>query len=304
MSQRRRQKSGIDQQVSNRGSERGLSRQDAFTAYVMDRLLHRLGRSRHAEEFLLKGGVLVANLIDAPHRFTRDVDVLRRKGRPSPDELREMFKDIVAVPADDGITFPPSGVRAVKADHDVDGYDGVKVTLRATVGRRSVDVRVDVGFGDAVVPPASRRTLAPFLEADEPASVFAYHAEVVIAEKVQTLLSKFPVIGHRLKDLLDVVALADTHTFDGATLSASLQATLARRDTRADTRVLDDMQEIIADRRWQTSWATMLKEKAVEARTGMREVTVRFDVFVRPILDALADDAQPPTHWKPGGPWT
>ena len=46
---KRAQDKGIGQRVSNRGSERGLSREDAFTAYVMDRLLHRLGRSRHRD---------------------------------------------------------------------------------------------------------------------------------------------------------------------------------------------------------------------------------------------------------------
>lgn len=64
------------------------------------------------------------------------------------------------------------------------------------------------------------------------------------------------------------------------------------------------MQEIITHRKWRTSWATMLKEKAVEARTDLREVIARFDLFVRPILDALADDAAPPSRWEPGGPWT
>ena len=32
----------------------------------MDRLLHRLERSRHMKDFYLKGGVLVANLVDSP----------------------------------------------------------------------------------------------------------------------------------------------------------------------------------------------------------------------------------------------
>lgn len=53
--------------VSNRARERGLSRNDALTAYAMDRLLYRLGRSAHVREFFLKGGVLVANLVTAPH---------------------------------------------------------------------------------------------------------------------------------------------------------------------------------------------------------------------------------------------
>lgn len=130
----------VSQRVRNRGRERRLSRDDAFTAYAMVRLLNRLGRSRHRREFLLKGGVLVANLLDAPHRFTRDIDLLRRHGRPSPDELREVFREVVAVVVDDGVEFDPGGVRAVQSEHREDGYDGVKVQVRARVGGHQVDV--------------------------------------------------------------------------------------------------------------------------------------------------------------------
>lgn len=137
----------MNQRVGNRGRERGLSRKDAFDAYAMDRLLHRLGRSKHAKELYLKGGVLVANLLDAPHRFTRDIDMARRHGPPSPDELRQMFRDIVVVPTDDGVGFDSDGVRAIEAEHDEDGYDGVKVFVRGTVDRTEVDVRIDIGFG-------------------------------------------------------------------------------------------------------------------------------------------------------------
>lgn len=291
------------QQVSNRGRERGLSRDDAFTAYVMDRLLHRLGRSRLRTEFFLKGGLLVANLVDAPHRFTRDIDVLRRHGRPSPDDLREMFREVVAVEASDGVAFTAGGVRAVASDHDVDGYDGVKVFVRATVGSHEVDVRIDIGFGDAVVPPVTRRSLSPFLEGDESARVLAYEPEPVIAEKVETLVSGFPAVLHRLKDIFDVVALADTHAFDGARLTGSLDATFERRQTRLDVLVIDDMHGIVGERAWRTAWATMLREKAAVRPIDLREAVRRFDVFVRPVLESMRAGGPPPGRWEPRGPW-
>lgn len=83
--------------MGNEASRRRLARNDAFVAYVMDRLLYRLGRSSQADEFYLKGGVLVANLVAEPHRFTRDVDFLRRHGPPDPDDIRPRFERILAV---------------------------------------------------------------------------------------------------------------------------------------------------------------------------------------------------------------
>lgn len=303
MSKRKGKSKSINQLVGNRGSERGLNRADAFTAYVMDRLLYRLGRSKHDKELYLKGGLLVANLAGSPHRFTRDIDMLRHHGHPSPDDLREIFRDIVAIQADDGITFKTTGVRAVEADHDEDGYDGVKVSLRAQVERREVEVRIDIGFGDAVVPPATRISLAPFLEDDEPAVVLAYDAGLVIAEKVETLLTKFPVVLHRLKDILDVVILAEEHSFDGKSLTASFRATFERRRAVPDAQIIDDMREVAGERQWQTAWATMIREKAVSKPVELRTAIEKLDRFVRRVINAVASDKSPPLRWEPGGPW-
>jgi hypothetical protein len=239
----------VGQRVANRGRERRLTRDDAFTAYAMDRLLCRLGKSSQAPEFFLKGGLLVAHLIDAPHRFTRDIDFLRRHGPPEPDDIRRRFREVVTVKLADGVVFDPEAVRAVVADHDLDGYDGVKVYVGAQVAGHTLDLRVDIGFGDAVEPPARRVELAPFLGDDEPARILAYEPGPVLAEKIETLISKFPAIQHRLKDLLDVVALSATLDFDGAALTASLSATLARRGTAPDTRALRCLRPAAAHRR-------------------------------------------------------
>src|SRR5690606_5761504 len=122
------------------------------------------------------------------------------------------------------------------------------------------------------------------------------------AEKIETILSKFPVIRHRLKDLLDVVVMSEALDFDGEGLTASLRATLARRGTRPDPRVLDDMRTELTGRRWQTDWATMLREKAVAGPMDLATAIARFDGFVRPLLDAPSGGASPP-RWERGGPW-
>lgn len=295
----------VNQRVGNEGRKRALTRTDAFTAYAMDRLLHRLGRSPQATEFFLKGGVLVANLVAEPHRFTRDVDVLRRHGPPEPDDLRARFESIVAVTVDDGITW--GRVRAIPTDRAVDDYDGVKVFVEASVEGHTVEVRIDIGFGDAVEPDAERVELAPFLDGDPPAVVRAYRAESVVAEKVQTLLKRFPLIEHRLKDLLDVVVLAERLEFDGPTLTRSMQVTFERRDTRPEPRVLDDLAAEMSGKRakkWRQDWQTMVKEKAASNAPTLDEAVHRFDAFVRPVLRALALREVLAARWPRRGPWS
>jgi Nucleotidyl transferase AbiEii toxin, Type IV TA system len=46
-----------------------------LTRYALKRLLYRLGASRYAERFLLKGALLFDLWFDNPHRPTRDADL-------------------------------------------------------------------------------------------------------------------------------------------------------------------------------------------------------------------------------------
>lgn len=293
----------VAQRVANRGRELRLTRNDALVAYAMDRLLHRLGRSAHAPDFFLKGGVLVANFVASPHRFTRDIDLLRRHGAARPDDLREIFRSVASVAAEDGITFIPSSIRASIARRDVDGYDGIRVTVGATLADATITVPIDIGFGDAVVPPADRVRLNGFLVDMPQAEVFAYDVGLVIAEKVETLLARFPLIEHRLKDLLDVVVLARSRSFEGPGLLASLVATFRRRSTPFDLRTLDELRDELRGRRWQEQWAVMRREKAVVIEIDLTAVLAAFDVFVRPLLVAI-HHGDSPGRWSAGGPWT
>jgi hypothetical protein len=218
--------------------------------------------------------------------------------------MRRRFREVIAVTEDDGITFDPDGVRASIAEHDVDGYDGVKVKIRAHVGQTQVDLQVDVGFGDAVVPPASRTSLETFLDSDEPARVYAYQVPGVVAEKVETIVSKFPAIKHRLKDILDVAVLADVMAFDGAQLVESLEATFERRTKPVDVKVLDEMPGELAGREWERAWATMCKDKMVSTPIELREAIEKFDAFARPLLVAIAAGKASMDSWEPGGPWS
>lgn len=54
-------------QAKSRGQEFNL----ILTRYALERLLYRLGASRHAECFLLKGSLLFDLWFDIPHRPTR-----------------------------------------------------------------------------------------------------------------------------------------------------------------------------------------------------------------------------------------
>ena len=67
-----------------------------LTRYANERLLYRLSRSAFRDKFVLKGAMLFALWGETPHRATRDIDLLRRRGsndlaprRGVQDDLRD-----------------------------------------------------------------------------------------------------------------------------------------------------------------------------------------------------------------------
>lgn len=290
----------IQQRVANAGRSRGLSRPDALTTYAMDRVLMRLSRSAEAKSFLLKGGVLVANSMPMPHRITRDIDLLRRRGPADPDDLRKRWLRVLAIELDDGLSF--GDISAVKATHDAEGYEGVKVRIRGKLGNSPFDLQVDLGFGDAVRPKAVRRRLEPFLEGDDATTLLSYPLEAVIAEKVQTLVYRRPFIEHRLKDLLDVVALSRTHSFGLTGLAKAMDATATRRDTERTREGLELLADTLKGRRWESAWAKLGKEKAVADLPELRTAVVCFLGFVSEPW--LAEKPVSSMFWQAGGPWS
>lgn len=47
-----------------------------LTRYGLERLLYRMGQSKYASQYLLKGALLFNLWYDMPHRPTKDIDLL------------------------------------------------------------------------------------------------------------------------------------------------------------------------------------------------------------------------------------
>jgi hypothetical protein len=96
--------------------------------------------------------MLVAVWLPDAFRATRDLDLLGR-GDASPERAAAVFKDLCGVTVDpDGIEFDPATVRAELIRED-QRYLGTRVKLEARIAGAVIGLQVDVGYGDAVVPP-------------------------------------------------------------------------------------------------------------------------------------------------------
>jgi len=100
----------VRQRLLNLARARGQPMDLLLTRFALERLLHRLGISRHRERFVLKGAMLLATWFDEPRRPTRDLDLLGF-GDPTDDALLATLREIMAIEVDDGVSFDLKGLR-------------------------------------------------------------------------------------------------------------------------------------------------------------------------------------------------
>ena len=118
--------------------------------YGLERFLHRLGRSTHADRFVLKGGMLLRVWLGETSRPTRDADFLGYGDLSA--ELQRIFREVCAVEVEpDGASYAADSVHVAPIRVE-DAYGGQRVTLRGLLGKAQLTVQADVGIGDAVTP--------------------------------------------------------------------------------------------------------------------------------------------------------
>ena len=214
-----------------------------LTRYAGARLLYRLSVSPHAERFVLKGAVLFSLWSDAPHRATRDVDLLGF-GDPAIAGIESVFRDVCVIETDDGLEFARDSVRGEEIRSAAE-YDGVRLRMDARLAQARIRVQVDVGFGDAVVP-APELIEVPALAGLPPARLRAYPREAVIAEKLHAIVL-LRLANTRMKDLYAIWSLAQRFEFDAGRLAESIAATFARRRTEVPDDVPIGLSSAFAD---------------------------------------------------------
>lgn len=246
----------VRQRLLNLAKQRGENFDLVLVRYALERLLYRLSVSPHANRFLLKGALLFVVWGADDHRPTRDADLLG-VGESDPGALVEVFRELSAIPCDDGIVFDPGSVAAARiADEKV--YPGVRVTLRAELSAARIPVQVDVGFGDAVTPGPETVSYPVLLDAPAP-RLQAYPVATVVAEKfhAMTLLG---LDNSRMKDFYDLFVIASRFEIEPTLLASAIAATFERRRTPVpETRPIALTVEFAKDSNKQAQWAAFLR---------------------------------------------
>lgn len=255
--------------------DQGRNTQQLFELYIHERFLARLAESRFADKLVLKGGMLLA-VLDV-RRGTRDADMLARGLANDEASLRATIGEIASIPMADGIDLDATAISIATIREGAD-YEGIRLTLPASLGGAELKLRLDLSFGDPVEP---QRIDYPTLLGDQDFPLLGYPLESVIAEKVDTMMFLGDA-NTRDRDYGDVYLLSRIHAIEADTLRSALRGVVGHRGH--EVRPLGPLLETLRESR-QQPWM------AFRARVGLAGLPERFADVVDAVVD-LVDGLQ------------
>lgn len=203
---------------------------EVFHRLVMERFLVRLTLSCHHPNFIFKGGFLLDHYVDLG-RDTRDLDFLLQRLRGEKSAITRALSEICAINPNDGFVFTVKEVQELAHEHMQ--YGGFTAVFQATFGKIKEPLEIDIGIGDIV---DAQKEIIRLMQGKGKAifeneiSILVYPPETILAEKLQTLVSRAEQ-NSRMKDYYDILKILRGGIIAPGKIKTAIEATFIHRQT-------------------------------------------------------------------------
>lgn len=160
-------------------------------------------------------------------------------------------------------------------------------------------LQLDIGFGDVVVAGPVEMDFPVLLDDQQRPHLVVYSRESAIAEKFEALVS-LNLLTSRMKDIYDILHLAEREAFSLATLRQALMATFTRRVTSLEDRRLVFSPEFAMNRDKAVQWHAFLQRSRLESSLSIAEAMARLEAFMEPVCAVTEGDSATwsPSEWR------
>ncbi len=214
--------------IKNMAKDRGIPAQQLQQNFLIEQVLKLIAKSSYKDSFIVKGGYLIGQLIGLDKRTTMDLDVTLQGTTLSQENLISIFEEILS-DSDDVFSFEVDKLEPIRQD---DEYGGFSLKLNATFDTLREVVFIDITTGDKITPREITYSM-PSLFKNETIEVWTYNLETVLAEKLETIISR-GVASTRPRDRYDLFTLyhirKDEINFD--VLREALANTVEKRGSK------------------------------------------------------------------------
>ena len=243
--------------LKNKAKESGRSYQLCLQLFCQEEFLRRLEKSKYAENLVLKGGVFLYSLTDFDSRVTVDVDFLLRRIPNTPEQLKGILEEIIAVhTGNDFITFE---IKAVAPIAVAKKYAGIGASIVTRIKNTRTPFSIDFGVGDVIVPKQEKRKIPTQLDDFVAPTINTYSIETTVAEKIDAILSLME-FSSRMKDYYDIYYLANKFDFDGKVLTEALKKTFENRGHSFTIEQFEQVMNFDNDEEMQKKWKAFVRK--------------------------------------------
>lgn len=187
--------------IKNMAKDRGIPAQQLQQNFLIEQVLKLIAKSSYKDSFIVKGGYLIGQLIGLDKRTTMDLDVTLKGTALSQENLITIFEEILS-DSDGVFSFEVDKLEPIRQD---DEYGGFSLKLNATFDTLREVVFIDITTGDKITPREITYSM-PSLFTNETIEVWTYNLETVLAEKLETIISR-GVASTRPRDRYDLFTL-------------------------------------------------------------------------------------------------
>ncbi|MEQ7207683.1 nucleotidyl transferase AbiEii/AbiGii toxin family protein [Enterococcus avium] len=224
--------------INQIAKEKGIPAQQVQQNYLIEIFLEKLVRSKYRDNFIIKGGYLIGGMIGLDLRATMDLDTTIVGIELSSENLYSIAEEIVKVQTEESFHLSVLGVENIR---EKDQYPGLKIKLIANFERIHEVVTIDVTTGDAITPKEIDFKFEKMFSNEE-IQVWPYPIENVLAEKLETILSR-GIATTRPRDFYDVFILSSVRSnkIDYVILGKALENTKEKRRSTFDLKDHDSI---------------------------------------------------------------
>ena len=221
----------VKDKLKNISREKNVDFNSVMRFYTYDRFVERLSKSKYKDNFILKGGFYLSKLFGLDNRSTMDIDTAIRKTKFTEENLIVMINEIISIDVGDNVKFKIEKTELIREE---DEYGGLRITINFMLENIKDKFHIDLATGDPIYPRPDNYKYESLI-GDEIYKVWSYNLETILAEKIETILSKLET-SSRMKDYYDIYLI---YKFKFDTISkekfrGSVEKTFKKRKFDAD----------------------------------------------------------------------
>lgn len=221
----------VKDKLKNISREKNVDFNSVMRFYMYDRFVERLSKSKYKDNFILKGGFYLSKLFGLDNRSTMDIDTAIRKTEFTEENLIVMINEIISIDVGDNIKFK---IKKTELIREEDEYGGLRITINFMLENIKDKFHIDLATGDPIYPRPDNYKYESLI-GDEIYKVWSYNLETILAEKIETILSKLET-SSRMKDYYDIYLIYKFKfdTINKEKFRGSVEKTFKKRKFDAD----------------------------------------------------------------------